>query len=329
MTSSSCLSSSFIIFSWFLREKLSQQTVGIPMGTNCAPIVADIFTVFALNGKDTVSISIQSHRYIDDVLSINNPEFEYYLDRMYPAELEIKDTKRISLLLLTYIYYCLFTTNEMISITTSQIFRSWVVIYHLCRPVAFLSLSLYDTPGFAPRMNVLFWGQGNFPVIYWNMDTSWNAWNRPSGSFMVDTGILFNNMTSSSHERWTTFWPLTSYSEIPTNQTFNQFHDLDTELDLHRITSGFHGAFATGVACQQGTLTLPDTWFRPAFWDFLILKLLRPVFSNLSLLFSTFHLEYPSVLYRFSFDLKFNRIHLTKVILKVLVIIDKASSRYL
>ena len=29
------------------------------------------------------------------------------------------------------------------------------------------------------------------------------------------------------------------------------------------ITSGFHGAFATGVACQQGTLTLLDTWFRP------------------------------------------------------------------
>ena len=31
--------------------------------------------------------------------------------------------------------------------------------------------------------------------------------------------------------------------------------------------SGFHGTFATGVACQQGTLTLPDTWFCPPFWD--------------------------------------------------------------
>ena len=29
---------------------------------------------------------------IDDVLSINNPEFENYLGQMYPAELEIKDT---------------------------------------------------------------------------------------------------------------------------------------------------------------------------------------------------------------------------------------------
>ena len=30
--------------------------------------------------------------YIDDVLSINNPEFENYLGQMHPVELEIKDT---------------------------------------------------------------------------------------------------------------------------------------------------------------------------------------------------------------------------------------------
>ena len=63
--------------------------------------------------------------------------------------------------------------------------------------------------------------------------------------------------------------------------------------------SGFHGAFATGVACQQGTLTLPDTWFRPPFWDLLMLQLLRPNSSNLPCLYSTFHLEYPLVLSRF------------------------------
>ena len=95
-----------------------------------------------------------------------------------------------------------------------------------------------------------------------------------------------------------TFWPLTN-SDYPTNQTFHQFHDLDTDFDHHRITSGFHGAFATGVACQQGTLTLPDTWFRPLFWDLLMLQLLRPNSSNLPCLYSTFHLEYPLVLSRF------------------------------
>ena len=69
------------------------------------------------------------------------------------------------------------------------------------------------------------------------------------------------------------------------------------------IMSGFHGAFATGVACQQGTLTLPDTWFRPPFWDLLMLQLLRPNSSNLPCLYSTFHLEYPLVLSRFCFKL--------------------------
>ena len=47
------------------------------------------------------------------------------------------------------------------------------------------------------------------------------------------------------------------------SETFKQFHDRDIDLDLHRIMSGFHGAFATGVACQQETLTLPYTWFLP------------------------------------------------------------------
>ena len=56
--------------------------------------------------------------------------------------------------------------------------------------MAYLSLNLYDTPGLAPRMNVLFLGPGDFPVSYSNRYTSWNAWNRHSGSFMVDTGIL-------------------------------------------------------------------------------------------------------------------------------------------
>ena len=89
-----------------------------------------------------------------------------------------------------------------------------------------------------------------------------------------------------------TFLPLTSYSDFPTDQTFHQYDDLDTGLDIHRITSGFHGAFATGVGNQQGTLTLPDTWFRPPFGDLLMLQLLRPNVPKLSYLFSTFHIKY-------------------------------------
>ena len=86
---------------------------------------------------------------------------------------------------------------------------------------------------------------------------------------------------------------------LPNQSDFHQFHDLDTDFDLHRITSGFHRAFATSVACQQGMLTLPDTRFRPPFWDLLRLQFLRPNSSNLPRLYSIFHLEYPLVLSRF------------------------------
>ena len=65
------------------------------------------------------------------------------------------------------------------------------------------------------------------------------------------------------------FWPSSSYSNFHTDQTVHKFHDLDTELDLHRITGAFYGVFAMGVACQQGMLILPDTWFRPFFGSYL------------------------------------------------------------
>ena len=39
-----------------------------------------------------VKHALKMCRYIDDVLSINKPDFENYLGQVYPAELEIKDT---------------------------------------------------------------------------------------------------------------------------------------------------------------------------------------------------------------------------------------------
>ena len=66
----------FVVFA----GKVFQQTVGIPMGTNCAPLLADIF-LYSYEAD-----------FIQSLLSINNPEFENYLGQMYPAELEIKDT---------------------------------------------------------------------------------------------------------------------------------------------------------------------------------------------------------------------------------------------
>ena len=72
------------------------------MGTNCAPLLANIFlysyeadfiqSLLSTGRKQLASRFSFTYRYIDYVLPINNPEFGKYLGRMYPVELEIKDT---------------------------------------------------------------------------------------------------------------------------------------------------------------------------------------------------------------------------------------------
>ena len=123
----------------------------------------------------------------------NNPEFENYLGQITLQNLRSKTPQRAPLLLLTWIYYCRLegmvnftfrsTTNEIISISISQTLRSSVLIFHLRQPMAFLSLILYDTPGLAPRTNIIFWGPGDFLANYSIRDNSWKAWTRLSGRF--------------------------------------------------------------------------------------------------------------------------------------------------
>ena len=72
------------------------------MGINCDPLLADIFlysyeaefiqSLLSTGRKQLASRFNFTYRYIDDVLSINSPEFKNYLGQMYPVELEIKDT---------------------------------------------------------------------------------------------------------------------------------------------------------------------------------------------------------------------------------------------
>ena len=83
-----------------------QQSVGIPMGTNCAPLLADLFLYsyeaefiqkLLHEKKKSLAVAFNStFRYIDDVLSINNNHFHSYVDSIYPNELEIKDTTECS-----------------------------------------------------------------------------------------------------------------------------------------------------------------------------------------------------------------------------------------
>ena len=126
----------FVVF----EGKVFQQIDGIPMGTNCAPLLADIFlysyeaefiqSLLSTGKKKIASQFNFTYRYIDDVLSINNPDFENYLGQMYSAELEIKARLRATPLLPTWIYSCQsrvtvscalpFTTDVTISTSISQ-----------------------------------------------------------------------------------------------------------------------------------------------------------------------------------------------------------------
>ena len=69
-----------------------------PMGTNCAPILADLFLyscetdfiqgILNKNGKKLARSFNFTFRYIDDLLSLNNSKFGDFVDRIYPNELE-------------------------------------------------------------------------------------------------------------------------------------------------------------------------------------------------------------------------------------------------
>ena len=83
-------------------RRVFKQTVGIPMGTNCAPLPAELFLYsheedfiqgcLMKNEKNLAQSFNFTFRFIDDVLSLNNSWFGDFIDRINPIELEIKDT---------------------------------------------------------------------------------------------------------------------------------------------------------------------------------------------------------------------------------------------
>ena len=80
-------------------NKLYIQIVGIPMGTNCAALVADLFlscyerdfmtSLSNDNQADIIEAFNSTSRYLDDLLNIDNPYFEGMLNQIYPPELQL------------------------------------------------------------------------------------------------------------------------------------------------------------------------------------------------------------------------------------------------
>ena len=232
----------FVVFA----GKVFQQIVGIPMGTNCAPVLADIFlysyeaefiqSLLSAGKKRLASQFNFTYRYIDDVLSINNPDFENYLGQMYPPELEIKDTTE-SDTSASYLDFCHRTESDLFlfllllsigrdgQLRTSLYDKRDDFNFHITN-FPFLSSNIPSSPAYgvfisqliryaracssyesfilrAMRLSNKLLGQG---YVKERLKSS-------QGSSMVGTGILPNNMRFPSPECYTTFWMMTTYSD--------------------------------------------------------------------------------------------------------------------
>ena len=96
-----CEALTFLLDNIYIRfgSKLYRQIVGIPMGTNCAPLVADLFLFcyerdFMLSlSEDKQSGVIEAFnstfRYLDDLLNIDNNFFDSMVNRIYPSKLQL------------------------------------------------------------------------------------------------------------------------------------------------------------------------------------------------------------------------------------------------
>ena len=79
-------------------DMVYQQIVGIPMGTNCAPLIADLFLYcyerdFMSNLQKSKWLVLidkfnDTSRYLDDIFTIDNPEFAEHIPDIYPRELQ-------------------------------------------------------------------------------------------------------------------------------------------------------------------------------------------------------------------------------------------------
>ena len=79
--------------------KLYRQIVGIPMGTYCAPFVADLFlfcyerdfmtSLSDVKQAEIIDVFKSTSSHLDDLLNTDNPYFEGMVNRIYPPELQL------------------------------------------------------------------------------------------------------------------------------------------------------------------------------------------------------------------------------------------------
>ena len=96
----------FLIDNIFVQfgGRLFRQAIGIPMGTNCAPLLAELFLYSYENefldnmirsGHRRLARSFNlCYRYIDDLIVFNNKKFLDYLKEIYPSQLTVEKANK-------------------------------------------------------------------------------------------------------------------------------------------------------------------------------------------------------------------------------------------
>ena len=96
-----CEALTFLLDNIFVRygNTIHRQVIGIPMGTNCAPLVADLFLycyerdfMLGLNPisqSEVITAFNDTSRYLDDIFNIDNLYFDSMIPSIYPKELKL------------------------------------------------------------------------------------------------------------------------------------------------------------------------------------------------------------------------------------------------
>ena len=142
-------------------------------------------------------------------------------------------------------------------------------------------------------------GTTQFHLSSSDRDMSWNVWNRPSGSFMVDMGISSNIMKSPSPKCYMTFWDMIIYNDTTLNWSditpiceliTELVQDIITDFALLPIFGGFHWTLQRVRLANRGRLLLRT----PGPVPFVLM--LRPLFPELVMSTDLLSFEHPSVL---------------------------------
>jgi hypothetical protein len=88
-----------------IGNRVYRQCIGIPMGTDCAPLVANLFLFYYeykyMRNLIKTNLMLAKRfcntmRYIDDLLTLNNTLFHSAIEDIYPVELTLKKTSESS-----------------------------------------------------------------------------------------------------------------------------------------------------------------------------------------------------------------------------------------